>query len=269
MLTRFPNYPEWNILQPIFIERLKGAKLVVQKRRQLNKIVFRLDILRQRIDHACSNHEKNADTPLPHDERPLPEDIAVLEPFRSTIFQDTEDEPECLFMGDQQFGHLLLNWHRERKEYLLSLLPRELTENLDGSLVHDPLSLEVAYFCGDDHPGVQLYYQAICRIRPDLGALPDDAPTEVALLTPGEFHRPWQWDRDRWSFDTDRYTAATTMMIYLGINPRTATPWDFLCASADIELQCMQCEPGGDHGLRNCWSAVSFSPLTHETDGKF
>jgi hypothetical protein len=230
---------------------LEEARQVVHKRHHKTQILFRLDTLQQRIHNAC----KIVD--IDDDERPLPEDIAILEPFKSTIFQFTDNESACLFVDDVHFVQLVSNWHRERKEYMLSLLPKDLTEDIDGNQVPDPLSLEVAYFCGNGDPTIQYYYQAICRVRQNFGELPSDAPRELLLLSPGEFRRPWHWDRTRWTFDFDRYTVAATMMIYLGMDPRFTSPGNFLSRCVDIQLHCIQCKEEEDRGRRNCWSAVS------------
>ena len=247
-LIRLSKCPGWIALQPILIERLENVELVFQQSRHRAEILFRLEVLQDRIDCTCILLQ------LDDDERPFAEDIAVIEPFRSTIFLDTHSEPECLFMSDSEFTEIVMNWHRERKEYILSLLPRELTEDIEGNPVHDPLSLEVAYFCGNGEPTIQYYYQAICRSRKDSGAIPSNAPKEISLLGPKEFRRPWHWDRNRWTFDSDRYVAATIMMTYLGMDPRSTRPGDFLLHCNHVRLQCAQCE---ERGLHNCWSAVS------------
>lgn len=224
--------------------------MIAQQGRQKGRILYRLSALQDKIDRTCIL------LPLDHDERPFAEDIAVLEPFRSTIFLDTRDEPECMSMSESELTKIVMNWHRERKEYILSLLPRELTEDFEGNPVHDPLSLEVAYFRGNGEPTIQYYYQAICRSRKESGAIPSNAPKELLLLSLSEFRRPWQWDRNRWTFDSDRYVIATTLMIYLGMDPRSTRPGDFLFHCSHIRLQCAQCEPG-EGGLHDCWSAVS------------
>jgi len=247
-LIRLSKCPGWIALQPILIERLENVELVFQQSRHRAEILFRLEVLQDRIDCTCILLQ------LDDDERPFAEDIAVIEPFRSTIFLDTHSEPECLFMSDSEFTEIVMNWHRERKEYILSLLPRELTEDIEGNPVHDPLSLEVAYFCGNGEPTIQYYYQAICRSRKDSGVIPSNAPKEISLLGPKEFRRPWHWDRNRWTFDSDRYVAATIMMTYLGMDPRSTRPEDFLLHCNHVRLQCTQCE---ERGLHNCWSAVS------------
>ncbi|KXN91508.1 hypothetical protein AN958_00770 [Leucoagaricus sp. SymC.cos] len=240
----------------------KEAEALFQNRRHRNKILFRLDVLQQRIDHICRGAE------LDEDERPFPEDIAVIEPFRSTIFRDIDDEPACLFMDDLQFAHIVLGWHYERKRYILSLLPEELVQDRGGNKVEDPLSLEVAYFCRNGSTAVQFYYQAICRIRESFGDLPIDAPREVLLLGLGQFRRPWQWDRYKWTFDLDRYRATTTMMIFLEMDPRLTKPGDFLSSCATVKLQCVQCKAEEDGGLRNCWSAVQHE-LEYHRDNLF
>ena len=98
--------------------------------------------------------------------------------------------------------------------------------------------------------------KSLGRSRKESGAFPSNAPKELLLLSLREFRRPWEWDRNRWTFDSDRYVIATTLMIYLGMDPRSTRPGDFLFHCNHIRLQCAQCEPG-ERGLHNCWSAVS------------
>lgn len=248
---------EWTTLEPALVERLEGANAIFQQSRHRNKILFRLEILQQRIDYTCRVTE------IDEDERPFSEDIAILEPFKSTIFQDT-DEPECLFMDDSEFAQVIIGWHLKRKGYILSLLPQELVEDIHGNLVDDPLSLEVAYFCGGGDTTIQYYYQAICRVRQSFGALPADAPKEIQLLGATEFRRPWYWDQDRWTFDIDRYVVATTMMTYLGLDPRSTRPGDFLVHCDRIQLQCLQCKAGEERCLCNCWSAIQHELSYHK-----
>lgn len=242
---------EWNALYPTLMERLEEAKVVYQKRRHRNKILRRFKVMQEQIDRICGD----GNSVLGDDERPFAEDISVLEPFRSMIFQDTDEDPKCLSMDDSTFRQVMVDWHHERKQFILSLLPADLIKDVDDNEVRDPLHLEAVYFCGGGDDTVQYYYHTLCRSRQTSGEIPSDAPKEFSLLYKGEFRRPWQWDRDRWSFDFERYTVTTTMLVFLGMDPRTTTPISFLIDCDVVRLHCIQCD-SSEILLHNCWSAV-------------
>lgn len=223
------------------------------KIRRREKIIKRLKILQGRIERSCEGPCKNLDD----DERPFAEDIAVLEPFKSTIFRHTDEDPKCLSMNDLAFAQILIEWHQERRQFILSLLPNDLTEDTGGNKVPDTLALEAVYFRGGCDNAIQYYYHTMCRFRQwqASGEMPGDAPRELCLLNAGDFRRPWNWDRARWSFDSERYTVTTTMLKYLGMDPRTTTPAEFLLDCDLVRLHCILCDTT-EPVLHNCWSAV-------------
>ncbi len=251
-------------MRPTLITRLEEVQLIGQKHRHKTKVLKRLKTLQERIDLAYRMAEDKEDI-LELDERPFAEDISIIEPFGSTLFQDTNEDPECLYIDDSQLLQLMTEWHRGRKQFILSLLPAYLTEDESGNKIYDPFGLEAVYFCGGDDSSVHYYYSSVCRFRQDSGEIPSDAPAGFHLLAEGEYRRPWHWDQGRWSFDMERHIVTAKMLEFLNLDPTKATPLEFLSNGDLVRLYCLQCDTAGDF-LNNCWSAVCF-PIIRDVLG--
>lgn len=98
-----------------------------------------LQILKQQIDKLRSS--------LPVELLPLPEDLAILEPYRSSIFFMASPEPETA-PSDEELAQSITEWNEVRRRCLLSLLPRDLAD-IQGP---DPLELASVFFFVEGYP---------------------------------------------------------------------------------------------------------------------
>ncbi|KAF9448881.1 hypothetical protein P691DRAFT_775104 [Macrolepiota fuliginosa MF-IS2] len=224
---------EWKHLESRLVSQLQNLDAAYSKKKRQAKYLARFQILGARI--ACLRGS------IPPAFLPRVEDFAILEPYRTRVFSNTDEEVEIV-LNDEELFQSLAGWNELRRHHFLSLLPSSLAE----VKMLDPLELGSALFLLEGgHPEFIVTFADVCLYRSRLlDTIPDDAPEESTTLKDLFSSRPWDWDSGKFYFDHEVHKIACSIMVLIGRDPLTTTASEMDKLGPKVLLRCLQCSSG-------------------------
>ncbi|EKM77800.1 hypothetical protein AGABI1DRAFT_130073 [Agaricus bisporus var. burnettii JB137-S8] len=158
-------------------------------------------------------------------------DLAVMEPFRSILF-------ECLVKTVEfkldEIDHVAKKWMNSRNEFVFSLLPLDLQERYRTTDFPSLKSLMILRFRRQED---RTTLHDVCgdRIgRCNLSTLQDQ---RIHRMLPG-VNMPWNWSKADLEFDRDGYMIVKDVLQFLGQDPYDAVLDGEL---NNVKCYCVEC----------------------------
>lgn len=237
----------WEELRPEVIEQLKAIRKSRLEQEGEHRIVQRCHILSKKISGWAIKQLR------PQDMLPRVLDVALSEPFKPFIFDDTDTEPP--FITDKNelaktMERFTEAWNEERNQFLFSLLPepyRKPNAKGRGKAIPSALDLATTFFrCSSGqgcpspkgaipYPGVLTHGCQRSLARKEIRR--DTDPDGFWKLSTHFYIRPWLHHCQDLSFDQKASSVARMVIQECGEHPDEATAEKM----DELGLECVRC----------------------------
>lgn len=251
----FSRAAAWASLCPELIEHLEAVKELRLEREKQTRISERCRALSKKISSWAVKQVQ------PQDVLPQVLDVALTEPFKSFIFNDSDMEPTYITDDDELISimeRFTEEWNESRNQFLLSLIPlpppppastREESGKIDvkgkGKATSTSATLDLATSFFKCHNCTEtLHYPRVlahqCQRPPATSVNKRDTdPEGLSMLLAGLYSRPWLCNCHGLTFDQEASDAARLIVQECGENPEEATAERM--DEIDCRLECVRC----------------------------
>ncbi|EKM82200.1 hypothetical protein AGABI1DRAFT_105514 [Agaricus bisporus var. burnettii JB137-S8] len=235
--VRVDRIKDWQDLEPKLLQHLAFLKTDYLCRQKHKRLENRWHAFEEKFKEWTKNQT------MANSIMPRVADIAILEPFRSTIFgSDTET---ATFEVDA-IDPIANGWVTERNNFILSLLPQSLKDRFEASDFSSLQSLVILrfraltrYITLDE---VLEHRDALWRCEP--GDADDIEIRDMLSENAWEFQEvdaPWFWSNENLSFDNKAFEIVKDILEFLGQDPYSTTLYSLELFEGSFK--CISCPP--------------------------
>lgn len=257
---RVDRITDWQDLEPKLLQRLDSLKAAYISRQKHMRMENRWRAFEEKFKAWTQ------DLDVAPEIMPRTADIAILEPFRSTIFGSDTETAE---FDTDDIDRIAKTWLKERDDLLFSLLPQALQDRYQEDNFSSLRSHVILRFRGRNRyvvlGDVYDHRETMWRCGPK-----DSDDVEIRdILTENawefqEMAAPWSWSNEDLEFDNKAFEIVQDVLEFLGLDPYTTILDDlelyegsYKCLSCPHGWLFMRCSRYSASDMVSCYNSIS------------